>query len=127
MNERLRQIRKHYNLSMREFASRLGMSSGAISMLENGQRNMSNQFINSVCAVFSEISEQWFRTGEGDMLKPLDREQEVAKLAKRILKADYDDVYANLVRNLAQLNESDLETLDKVVSSLVKGKKDSPQ
>lgn len=123
MNLRLREIRNYYNLSMRDFASKLGMSSGAISMLENGQRNMSSQFINSVCAVFTDINEEWFRTGEGDMLKPRDKEKELAELTKRLLKSDYNDVIAKIVRNLALLSFEDWQKLNEIIKKLLEDEK----
>lgn len=125
MNERLKKIREYYGLNTRDFAEKLGMSNGAISLLENGKRNCTAQFVNSVCVVFTEINEEWFKTGKGEMLKPLDREQEVAKIAKRLLQADYDDIYAKWVKNLSQLSQEELVMLDRIIKKLAKEQKDS--
>ena len=43
MNTRLKEIRENEKLSTRAFASRIGMSNGSISLLETGQRNMTDQ------------------------------------------------------------------------------------
>lgn len=125
MNERLKKIREYYGLNTRDFAEKLGMSNGAISLLENGKRNCTAQFIKAVCTVFTEINEEWFKTGKGEMLKPMDWAQEVAKIAKRLLQSDYDDVYARWVKNLSQLSPEELKMLDKLIKKIMKEEKDS--
>ena len=66
MNARFRAIRKHAGLKQLEFGKRLGVGNAAISKIEIGESNLTEQMIISVCREFG-ISETWLRTGEGKM------------------------------------------------------------
>ena len=53
-------------LTQSEFARRIGLSQAAFSSIEIGTRSVQERYIISICAEF-HVSEQWLRTGEGDM------------------------------------------------------------
>ena len=110
INERLKQVREYYGLNMRDFAERLGMSHGAISLLETGKRNLTSQFISSVCREFG-ISEEWLRTGEGEMMRPLEREEEIAKLASKMLDEVEPSIRNAFIRAVMATNNETLQAL----------------
>ena len=60
MNERIRALRKELNLTMEKFGIRLGVGKTAISKLENGERNLTDQMFKSICREFN-VSEDWLR------------------------------------------------------------------
>lgn len=124
MQDRIKLLRNELNLSVTKFAESLNISKSLISLYESGQRNISNRTLLDICRIYN-VNEEWLRTGKGEMFNPLDREQEVAVIAKRILKADYDDVFSKWVKNLATLDNEELATLDKIIKKLVKEEKDS--
>lgn len=66
MNARLRLLRKSLDMTLKEFGSRLGVTDGAISRIETGKRDFTDQMILSVCREFN-ISEEWLRNGTGEM------------------------------------------------------------
>lgn len=66
MQDRFKTIRKEFRLSQQQFGDRLGVTSGAISNIEKGNRGLSNQMKMTVCREFG-ISEKWLETGEGEM------------------------------------------------------------
>lgn len=70
MNERLKNVRKTLKLSQEEFAERIGMKGSSISMLEAGNRNMTEQVIKAICKEYN-VDYMWFTTGEGDMFTDL--------------------------------------------------------
>lgn len=73
MNERLKSIRKTLKLSQDAFADRLGMKGSSVSLLENGQRNLTEQVIKSVCREFN-VDYIWFTTGKGEMFIDIDND-----------------------------------------------------
>ena len=75
MKERLIELRKHFDMSQREFSDRLGMSQSTYAPLERG-REIRDAYVKLICQAYN-VNEHWFRTGEGDMFieKP-DRELE---------------------------------------------------
>ncbi len=66
LNERVKELRKFFGLSGEKFGEKLGITRGAVSNIENGSRNVTEQMIKSICREFN-VSEEWLRTGEGEM------------------------------------------------------------
>ena len=66
MNTRLKSVRKALGLSQIDFAQRIGVTDGAISSLERGQNNLTDQMILAICRAYL-VNETWFRTGVGEM------------------------------------------------------------
>lgn len=64
MNERIKKIRKNFNLTQTEFGARLGVKGNTITNYETGLRNPSEAVIISICREFG-VNEIWLRTGEG--------------------------------------------------------------
>jgi transcriptional regulator with XRE-family HTH domain len=64
--DRLRILRKSLKLNQTEFAKRLGVTFSAISLMELGKTNLTDQNINLIRLTF-HVSEEWLRTGKGDM------------------------------------------------------------
>lgn len=69
MNERIKEVRKALHLTQAAFAGRVGVKQQTIAMLEAGNSNPSEQLINGICREF-RVSEDWLRTGEGEMFVP---------------------------------------------------------
>lgn len=65
-NERIKQVRKSYSLTLEAFGERVGVTRAAISKIENGSRNVTDQMRRSVCREFG-VNEEWLLTGEGEM------------------------------------------------------------
>lgn len=65
---RLKQIRKHMNMSQGQFARMLGIGQSTLGMMEVGKREILERHIKTISAVCG-VSEEWLRTGEGEMLK----------------------------------------------------------
>lgn len=71
MNEissRLKEVREALGMNQTQFGARLGIGNTAICKAEIGENNVSERVILDVCRVFS-ISEDWLRTGNGEMEK----------------------------------------------------------
>lgn len=86
MNERVRELRKFLGLSGEKFGEKLGITRGAVSNIENGSRNVTEQIVKAICREFG-VSEQWLRTGEGEMLVPVTTDDEFARIAGEIIKS----------------------------------------
>lgn len=71
MNKRINEVRLSLGLTLKKFGERLGISEGAVSNIEKGNRNVTEQVIKSVCREFN-VNEDWLRTGEGEMFKDED-------------------------------------------------------
>lgn len=76
MKDRIKQIREHFGLSQVQFAQRLNVSSGYISLVEKSERKVSENMIKKIITVFP-VNEEWLRTGNGEMTEsaPADKER----------------------------------------------------
>ena len=103
-NERVRIIRKDKNLTMEEFGKRLGVSKVAISNIENGNRNVTNQMRQSIIKEF-DVNETWFRTGDESNGRYIQKteEDELSDLFAEIMSAPADDSIRALARAFAKL------------------------
>lgn len=71
MNERIKLIRKHYNLSQTAFGAPIGVTLGVIKNLEQGKTTLSSPLFELLCSVY-KVNTEWLRTGKGDMLEQKD-------------------------------------------------------
>lgn len=117
-NERIRAVRKKVGLTIVEFGDRLGVSNSAISMIENGKNNASNQTITQICQTFG-VNEHWLRTGEGEMMAPIDQEEEILGFVKDILITDDPDIRRALVHVLARMSPEEWGTLEAKAKELL--------
>ena len=61
--ERVKAIRKAKEMSMEQFGERIGnISKSTISNIENGNRNLTDLMLKSICSEFN-VNEDWLRTG----------------------------------------------------------------
>ena len=66
IHERLKQVRKYLNLSIREFSKEIYFSHSLYGQVEFGSREASDRIIQLISSRFS-ISKKWIMTGEGEM------------------------------------------------------------
>lgn len=124
-NERIRAVRKKVGLTIVEFGDRLGVSNSAISMIENGKNNASNQTITQICQTFG-VNEHWLRTGEGEMMAPQDREKEIMAFIGDILKGEPDFRRA-LVHVLARMTPDQWEMMEAKARELLEEMETPPR
>lgn len=63
MQERLKRLRKLLSLSQKEFSEGIGVTQAAYSLMEKGQRPLTNRSIKAICSVY-DVNEKWLLTGE---------------------------------------------------------------
>ena len=119
--ERIRKTRKELGLTLEKFGESLGVGKGAISAIENGKRNLTDQMAISICREFN-VNETWLRTGEGEMFIELSRDEQIAEFVGRTLSTESESFKKRFIAMLAKLDESDWETLEKIALELAQKK-----
>lgn len=100
MKERIRQVRKHFNLTQKEYADAIGVSTGFISLLETGRSGLSDENLESLCKKF-HISALWMRDG----IEPMESENPEAWTIRNESEAERrekEDGVAGRIRELRQ-------------------------
>lgn len=85
IGERIKYIRKDCNcLTLDKFGQTIGISNAAVSALESGKNNPSEQTIKLICREFG-VNEMWLRTGSGEPYAPKSRAQEITEFVGKTI------------------------------------------
>ena len=69
MKDRIKKLRKSLDMTQQEFADRIGVKRNTIGQYEIGRNEPIDTVINLIRREFG-VSEEWLRTGEGEMFNP---------------------------------------------------------
>lgn len=116
LNTRIKEIRKAVNLTQDEFGKRLGISNTAISKIEKGENNVSEQNIISICREFN-VNEKWLRNGTGEIFMPRTRNQVITDFLGDLIKEN-DTFKKRFIESLAKLEEHEWDVLKKVLEGM---------
>lgn len=121
MNKRIKELRKELGLTMEMFGKKLGVGKTAISKLEKGERNLTDQMFTAICNVNWDgkyVNADWLRTGEGEMFKE-DTGDELQLLAEKYNMSDMEYAFLKEYFKLPQSRrENFFETLDIMFSGI---------
>lgn len=120
MQTRIKLVRQHNKLSQTAFGERLGVSRDVVNNWEQGRVVPNNMAIQIIASKFG-ISEQWLRTGEGEMFAARSLDQELAALAESLMKESDESFRKRFIAALLQLPPEFWPELERFVESLRKG------
>lgn len=106
MNERIKQLRKYLGLNQTDFGSRIGIKQTSIANYESGTRVPLDTVVASICREFG-VSEQWLRTGTGEMFPPRTRSQEIADFAADLLSDEPESTRSVVISYLMRWDADD--------------------
>ncbi len=115
MNERVKELRKALGLSGEKFGEPLGIKRAAVSNIENGRSNLTEQMIIAICSVYN-VNEDWLRTGQGSMFN--ETKNEFLAELKRL--HNLSDFQVELVKTYLELPDKDKDSIDKFIASCAK-------
>ena len=117
--ERVRTLRKALSLTLDKFGRPLGVGKTAISKIENGENSLTDQMIISICREY-DVSEEWLRTGTGDMYVALDREQDIAQMTATLFREESESFRYRLTKAILKMSDEDLSALERLAEDLTK-------
>ena len=100
-NERVKNLRKFFNMSQEEFGKILGISKSGVSDIEAGRRSVTDQHIIMICqnpSLSPAVNPEWLREGTGEMFVESDefslddfiKARGVTELETQIIKAYFE-------------------------------------
>lgn len=123
MNERIKKLRKHLDLTQSKFAEKIGVKQNTVAQYEMGRNVPIDSVISLICREFN-VSEEWLRNGTGEMFVELTRDEEIATFVGRLQANEDDSFKKRFISMLAALDESEWEVLEKMATMLQNTKKD---
>ena len=119
MKDRIRLLRKELKLNQTDFGERIGVKQASVAGYEAGIRTPLDAVITSICREFN-VSEDWLRSGKGEMFLPTTRDDEIAKMTTDLFKEEEDSFKTRLILTLSKLDENEWALLEKIAKELVK-------
>ena len=116
MQDRIKEVRKHYKLTQTEFGERIGVKGNTVTGYETGIRTPSDAVIVSICREFN-CNEIWLRTGEGDPFQEESRQEQIMRFAAQTVNGS-DEFKKAFVSMLAKMDADDWDNLAKLFRKL---------
>ncbi len=132
VGDRLKYFRQfHLNINQEELGKQIGMSREMISLIERGRSVPGFEFFQKLFIRYSELNQEWFKNGVGEMLNEMAETVLMAKEPppmKYNLKKDENTVdltdlfvgYYNEVELISQLLNNKQTSYRKIIQSLSK-------
>ncbi len=120
--ERVKEIRKTLGLTLEKFGEPLGVTKVAISNIEKGNRNVTEQMLKAICREYS-VNEDWLKNGIGEMFrKPSD---EVGYYVEDLLEYEgqgnpFYDIIIEMMKTYQELDDSSKSVIKKYFSNVRK-------
>lgn len=121
MKDRIKALRERLEKSQDEFGKDIGLTRNYISLIENGQRNLSDQSIKVLCSLYN-VNEKWLRTGNGEMFVPETKDEQISKMLADVLKCEDSDFKKRLIVALSKMDNAGWDSLEKFIDSIANQK-----
>ena len=111
---RVKTLRKELKLTLEKFGGKLGVTKTALSLIENGKNNLTEQMLLAICREFN-VNEEWLRTGGGEMFK-----KEATTLVEQFAREySLDEFQTKMIEKFVNLDEHQRSIISNYVKSLI--------
>lgn len=111
--QRLNDLIAELNISMAEFARRIGVSRSTISKIANGTNQLTDQMIFIICKTFN-VNDYWLRDGVGDMFISIP-DTVIDELA---VEYNLNDFWKEILRNFLNMNDEEKDGFESYLKKL---------
>lgn len=117
--DRIKAVRQAVGATQEKFCEKIGIGRSALSQIESGRTNASNQTRTNICKEY-QVKEEWLLTGEGEMFIRQDKTALLGHFFGEVT-ADVDNsLRKRLITALAKLDEDDWVAIAKIVEKMTK-------
>jgi len=118
INERIRYLRKEeLKITLDAFGKKVGVTKAAVSDIERGRNNVTDQMFNSICREFG-VNGEWLRTGEGKPFVEVTRAEQIQQMVDDIMRDHPEAFRRRFVTALAGLDEKGWIALENFIDSI---------
>lgn len=116
---RVKILRRTLGLSQTEFGVKIGVTRGVINNLDRGLTDLQDPLLSLICSVFN-VRREWLETGSGEMFEMPDTEAPFYNAIGSISNDEPDSFRKRFVVALAELDDSELDSMERFILSLLR-------
>lgn len=124
IGERIKKLRRSFDLTQQEFAERIGIKRNTIAKYETERGEPIDAVISLICREFN-VSETWLRTGTGEMFAERSESDELAAAVERLITGESAEFKRRLINALSTLKDEHWLILEEKLKEIV-GMRDAP-
>ena len=113
--ERIREIRASLKMSLETFGEKLGVTRAAMSNIERGQRNLTDQMARSICREYN-VNYDYLIYGEGEMFDNLPQ----TTLDELCKQYNCDELDRSLIEEYLKLDPASRKVLKDYIKNILK-------
>ena len=117
--ERVKEVRKSLGLTLEKFGEKLGVGKTAISNIEKGSRNLTEQMTKSICREYG-VDYMWLTSGDGEMF--VESDDDFFEKIDRIMAGE-NETRKNMFKALLYASDDDIEALARIIERFQMQKK----
>ena len=95
-------------MSQHDFSDRIKISRSNLGNIETGAVSVTDRVIVDICSAFG-VSEDWLRSGTGEMFKPANRDEEISAFVGEALADESDSIKKQVLHVLSRLTDQQWE------------------
>ena len=115
---RIQTLRQALGMSQTDFGRKIGVTRSVLSNLDLGITTLQDPLLSLVCSVFN-VRREWLETGSGEMFDHPDTEAPFYNAVGSISNDDPDSFRKRFVVALAELDDAELDAMERFIRSLL--------
>lgn len=121
MNERIKLLRKTFlKLNQESFGKRLGVTNAAISKIEAGINQVTDQMVRAICREFN-VNYIWLTTGEGEIFYESD--YDYVELIDQIMAGE-EEFPKQIFKLFTKFDKEDWKALERMIDKFIEIQKE---
>ena len=116
---RIKTLRQTLGMSQTDFGRKIGVTRSVLSNLDLGITTLQDPLLSLVCSVFN-VRREWLETGSGEMFEQPDTEAPFYNAVGSISNDDQDSFRKRFVVALAELDDAELDAMERFIRSLLR-------
>lgn len=115
--DRIKALRKALGLTQTQLGESLGGGIGIVKNLEDGKTTLKPTMADLIVKLYN-VSPIWLETGEGEMFRPLTRQEQITEFVGKVLTDETESFRSQLISILVSLDDIGWYKLEEAVKAI---------